>query len=147
MLSAAHRLVQQLGQVDPITQQFLTAAADTAPSRWQEKDQGIWEIRGAPRDFLYSKLMCWAALDCAIDIAPQLNAQHRAGEWAAARDEIRAAILEQRWSDTGPSPRPENAAQAALQRRRPVLGTRPRTGARPARSPRRSAARTWTRRT
>ena len=56
MLSAAHRLVQQLGQVDPITQQFLTAA-DTAASRWQEKDQGIWEIRGAPRDFLYSKLM------------------------------------------------------------------------------------------
>jgi GH15 family glucan-1,4-alpha-glucosidase len=35
----------------------------------------------------------------AIDIAPQLNARHRVGEWSAARDEIHAAILEQGWSD------------------------------------------------
>jgi GH15 family glucan-1,4-alpha-glucosidase len=99
LLGAAQRLVQQLGELDPVTQQFLTAAADTAARRWQEKDQGIWEIRGEPRDFLYSKLQCWAALDRAIDIASQLNAQHRAGEWAAARDEIRAAILDQGWSE------------------------------------------------
>jgi GH15 family glucan-1,4-alpha-glucosidase len=99
LLSAAQRLVQQLGQIDPVTQQFLTAAADTAARRWQEKDQGIWEIRGEPRHFLYSKLMCWAALNRAIDMAPQLKAQHRAGEWAAARDEIRATILEQGWSE------------------------------------------------
>jgi GH15 family glucan-1,4-alpha-glucosidase len=99
LLGAAQRLVQQLGKLDPVTQQFLIAAADTAASRWREKDQGIWEIRGEPRDFLYSKLQCWAALNRAIDIAPQLGAQHRAGEWATARDEIRAAILEQGWSE------------------------------------------------
>jgi GH15 family glucan-1,4-alpha-glucosidase len=99
LLDAAQRLVQQLGELDSVTQQFLTAAADTAAARWKEKDQGIWEIRGEPRHFLYSKLMCWSALNRAIDIAPQLNAPHRAGEWAAARDEIRAAILEQGWSE------------------------------------------------
>ena len=99
LLGAAQRLVQQLGELDPVTQRFLTAAADTAARRWMEKDQGIWEIRGEPRDFLYSKLQCWAALNRAIDIAPQLNAQHRVEEWAAARDEIRAAILDQGWSE------------------------------------------------
>ena len=99
LLGAAQRLVQQLGELDPVTQRFLIAAADTAARRWREKDQGIWEIRGEPRDFLYSKLQCWAALHRAIDIAPQLGAQHRAGEWATARDEIRAAILEQGWSE------------------------------------------------
>jgi len=99
LLGAAQRLVQQLGELDPVTQRFLAAAADTAANRWQEKDQGIWEIRGEPRDFLYSKLQCWAALDRAIDIAPQLGAQRRAGEWAGARDEIRAAILEHGWSE------------------------------------------------
>jgi hypothetical protein len=46
----------------PVTHQFLAAAADAAASRWNEKDQGIWEIRGEPRDFLYSKLMCRVAL-------------------------------------------------------------------------------------
>ena len=99
LLGAAQRLVEQLGELDPVTQQFLAAAADAAASRWNGKDQGIWEIRGEPRDFLYSKLMCWVALDRAIALAPQLGADHRVESWAAARDEIRAAILEHGWSE------------------------------------------------
>ncbi len=94
LLGAAQRLSDQLGELDPVTRQFLAAAADAAASRWHEKDQGIWEVRGEPRDFLYSKLMCWAALDRAIALAPQLGAADRVQRWAAARDEIRAAILE-----------------------------------------------------
>src|SRR5215469_6137871 len=99
LLGAAKRLVEQLGELDPITQRFLAAAADAAAARWKEKDQGIWEIRGEPRDFLYSKLMCWVALDRAIALAPQLRAEGRAADWAATRAEIRAAILEHGWSD------------------------------------------------
>ena len=99
LLGAAQRLVEQIGELDPITQRFLVAAADTAAARWKEKDQGIWEIRGEPRDFLYSKLMCWVALDRAIALARRLGAGDRAAQWAAARDEIRAAILENGWSD------------------------------------------------
>ena len=76
-----------------------TAAADTAAKRWTEKDQGIWEIRGEPRDFLYSKLMCWVALDRAIALAPELSAEHRVESRTAARDEIRAAILDHGWSE------------------------------------------------
>jgi alpha,alpha-trehalase len=99
LLGAAQRLVEQLGELDPVTRRFLTAAADTAASRWKEKDQGIWEIRGEPRDFLYSKLMCWVALDRAIALAPQLGADERVTSWTAVRDEIRAAILEHGWSE------------------------------------------------
>jgi alpha,alpha-trehalase len=99
LLGAAQRLVEQLGELDPVTRRFLAAAADTAAARWKEKDQGIWEIRGEPRDFLYSKLMCWVALDRAITLAPQLGAEERAAAWTAARDEIRAAILTRGWSE------------------------------------------------
>jgi alpha,alpha-trehalase len=99
LLGAAQRLVDRLGRLDPITQRFLTAAADTAAVRWREKDQGIWEIRGEPRDFLYSKLMCWVALDCAIALAGHLGAGNRVDDWAATRDDIRAAILERGWND------------------------------------------------
>jgi len=98
LLGAAQRLVDQLGQLDPVTRQFLTAAADAAVVRWQDKDQGIWEIRGEPRDFLYSKLMCWVAVDCAITLAGHLGAEGRVPGWQAARDEIRAAILSQGWN-------------------------------------------------
>jgi alpha,alpha-trehalase len=63
----------------PATRKFLVQLADTAVRRWQEKDQGIWEIRGEPRDFLYSKLMCWVALDRAVILADRLNASSRMG--------------------------------------------------------------------
>ena len=99
LLLAAQRLVDQLGELDPVTRRFLAAAADTAAARWREKDQGIWEIRGEPRDFLYSKLMCWVALDRAIALAGHLGAEDRVTDWAAARDEIRAAILERGWNE------------------------------------------------
>jgi alpha,alpha-trehalase len=99
LLGAAQRLVEQLGELDPITRQFLIAAAETAAVRWKEKDQGIWEIRGEPRDFLYSKLMCWVALDRAIALAEPLGAKDRVEGWTAAREEIRMAIFEHGWSD------------------------------------------------
>jgi alpha,alpha-trehalase len=99
LLAAAQRLVYHLGELDPVTRRFLTAVADTAASRWREKDQGIWEIRGEPRDFVYSKLMCWVALDRAIALAGQLGAEDRVDGWAAARDDIRAAIAERGWSE------------------------------------------------
>jgi GH15 family glucan-1,4-alpha-glucosidase len=99
LLGAAQRLVDQLGELDPVTMRFLAAAADTAAARWREKDQGIWEIRGEPRDFLYSKLMCWVALDCAIGLASHLGAEDRVADWGTARDEIRAAILTRGWNE------------------------------------------------
>jgi GH15 family glucan-1,4-alpha-glucosidase len=99
LLDAAQRLVDRLGDLDSVTQGFLAAAADTAASRWREKDQGIWEIRGEPRDFLYSKLMCWVALDRAIALAGHLGAEDRVPDWSAARGEIRSAILERGWNE------------------------------------------------
>jgi len=100
LLGAAQRLDQQLGRVDAATRGFLVAAADTAARRWREKDQGIWEIRGEPRDFLYSKLMCWVALDRAVALANLLGAEDRVEAWTAARDEIGAAILQHGWSES-----------------------------------------------
>jgi GH15 family glucan-1,4-alpha-glucosidase len=98
LLGAAQRLVDQLGRLDAPTRSFLAEAADTAAARWREKDQGIWEVRGAPRDFVYSKLLCWVALDRAIALADRLDATDRVDKWTATRDQIRAAILERGWS-------------------------------------------------
>jgi GH15 family glucan-1,4-alpha-glucosidase len=99
LLGAAWRLADQLGEMEPVTRRFLATTADTAAARWREKDHGIWEIRGQPKDFVYSKLMCWVALDRAIALAGHLGAEDRVSDWAAARDEIRTAILEQGWNE------------------------------------------------
>jgi GH15 family glucan-1,4-alpha-glucosidase len=99
LLGAVHRLREQIGQLHPDTAAFLTAVADTALSRWQEPDHGIWEMRDAPRHFLHSKLLCWVALDRAIDLAGLLGADPATvGRWTAGRDAIRRAILEQGWN-------------------------------------------------
>ena len=81
------------------TRQFFVQLADTAARRWQEKDQGIWELRGEPRDFLYSKLMCWVALDRAASLADRLDASNRVEAWKQTQDHIRDAILTKGWSE------------------------------------------------
>jgi GH15 family glucan-1,4-alpha-glucosidase len=83
----------------PATRRFFVQLADTASRRWQEKDQGIWEVRGDPRDFLYSKLMCWVALDRAAALADRLDASDRVEAWKQTQDQIREAILTRGWSD------------------------------------------------
>lgn len=99
LLSAAYRLRDQLGEIDEVTRNFLVEVADAAAAYWQQPDQGIWEVRGGPRDFLYSKLMCWVALDRAIGFAATLDARDRIDAWTTTREQIRSAILERGWSE------------------------------------------------
>ena len=67
--------------------------ADEAAARWREPDHGIWEVRGGPRHFFYSKLMCWVALDRAVKLAARSGHRDEIGRWSKARDEIRRAVL------------------------------------------------------
>ncbi len=99
LLGAVHRLQDVLGEFDDTTMRFLVALADAAADVWRETDQGIWEVRDEPRHYLYSKLMCWVALDRAIAMASRLGAEGRLERWEAERAEIRAAILNEGWND------------------------------------------------
>lgn len=60
---------------------------------WQEPDSGIWEVRGDERHFVYSKVMCWVALDRGIRAAEQLNLEADLPRWRLVRDQIRTDIL------------------------------------------------------
>jgi GH15 family glucan-1,4-alpha-glucosidase len=62
-------------------------------AHWQECDDGIWEVRGGQRHFVYSKVMCWVALDRGIKAAQQLNLEADLQRWCLIRDQIRADIL------------------------------------------------------
>ena len=99
LLDAASRLAEPLKQFDDDTQRFLVNVADAAATKWKGADQGIWEIRGDPQHFLYSKLMCWVALDRAIELADRIGAPDRVAGWKETREEISSAILEQGWSE------------------------------------------------
>jgi GH15 family glucan-1,4-alpha-glucosidase len=99
LLGAAHRLAEHITVMDDDLRGFLVALADSAAHRWQEPDHGIWEVRGEPRHFLYSKVMCWVALDRAIKLAGRLDALDRVEGWTATRDEIREAVVHAGWND------------------------------------------------
>jgi GH15 family glucan-1,4-alpha-glucosidase len=97
LVGAAHRLREQV-ELSPIQREFISEVADAAASRWEMTDNGIWEVRGEPRPFVYSKLMCWTALDRAIELAPLLGAQDRLAHWSEVREAIRHRILDEGWS-------------------------------------------------
>ena len=99
LLGAAHRLPDQLAALHPVGRRFLADLADIAAARWCEADQGMWEVRGEPRHFLYSKLMCWVALDRAIALADRLDARDRVDRWTVTRDAIAEAILTRGWNE------------------------------------------------
>jgi GH15 family glucan-1,4-alpha-glucosidase len=63
----------------------------------------MWESRDRPRHYVSSKVMCWLALDRAIDLADRLGPGADIKRWTASRDEIRTAILERAWSESAGS--------------------------------------------
>ena len=99
VLDAAHLLRGQLGELPGPTQQLLVALADRAVLAWQEPDAGMWEARDQQRHYVSSKVLCWVALDRAIELAPALGAESKVGRWAAARQEVRAAVQDRAWSE------------------------------------------------
>jgi len=99
VLDAVFRFREQITEFEPHTVELLSGMADAAAVAWSEPGQGVWEVRGEPRHFLHSKLMCWVALDRAVRLAGQLGVPQRAAGWAEAAEVVRAAILEQGWSE------------------------------------------------
>jgi alpha,alpha-trehalase len=72
----------------PIIKRQVNAALD----RWREPDRGIWEVRGEPKHFTSSKLMCWVAADRGARLA-RIRADDATGSiWQEAADEIHADI-------------------------------------------------------
>jgi alpha,alpha-trehalase len=99
LLGAAAELSGHIDTIDEDTRRFLIACAETAATAWRNKDQGIWEIRGDPQHFVYSKVMCWAALDRAIALSDLLQASERVEDWKRRRDEIRETVLREAWNE------------------------------------------------
>jgi len=73
---------------------LLRGMVERAGEHWQEPGSGIWEVRGGPQDFLYGKLMCWAALDCGIRLTEEHQLDAPLDHWRQTRQAIRRAILE-----------------------------------------------------
>ncbi|MFY9890106.1 MAG: glycoside hydrolase family 15 protein [Streptosporangiaceae bacterium] len=94
--------------MEAIALYFENAAAEIGPVAWQavcklvenalavvsDPDRGIWEVRGKPRHFTASKVMCWVAVDRGAKLARGRGEDELADKWRAEADKIHADICE-----------------------------------------------------
>ena len=99
VLGAAAQLSEHIDTIDEDTRRFLIACAEAAAASWTEKDRGIWEVRGDPQHFVYSKVMCWVALDRAIALSDLLHTEDRVDSWKQQRDQIWETVIREAWSN------------------------------------------------
>ncbi|MEZ4341672.1 MAG: glycoside hydrolase family 15 protein [Nitrospirales bacterium] len=76
----------------------LTRLIDWVCDHWQVEDHGVWEFRGQPREFLYSRLFCWVAIDRGIRLAKQRSFPGAIGRWERVRDEIYQEVMQDFWN-------------------------------------------------
>ena len=77
----------------------LAEIADLVCGIWRRPDAGIWEVRSEPLHFTQSKMMCWVALDRAIDLAEHdVLPKAHIDAWRAERDGIRDFVERECWS-------------------------------------------------
>ncbi len=87
---------------DPISHagwQELQRILEWLGKNWQRPDEGIWEVRGGPREFLHSRLMCWVAFDRALRLAQKRSLSGPLEGWQRSRDAIRHDIFANFWDD------------------------------------------------
>ncbi|MBV8304035.1 MAG: glycoside hydrolase family 15 protein [Acidimicrobiia bacterium] len=80
---------------------ILARQVESAITHWREPDNGIWEVRGAPRHFTSSKMMCWVAADRGVRLARMRGEPETAERWRAAADEIHADVCGHAVDDRG----------------------------------------------
>ena len=75
----------------------LVRLVDWVTDHWQLPDEGVWEVRGGRQEFLYSRLMCWVAVDRAIRLADRRSFPYPYERWRETRDEIYEDIYTNFW--------------------------------------------------
>lgn len=92
LIQAAFDFVHAGGQLAVEERSLLVLLGETVCQLWRQPDHGIWETRGAPRHFVFSKLMCWVAIDHLIALKDVGVLRAPDGRFRRERQGIRTAI-------------------------------------------------------
>ncbi|HEY5043272.1 MAG TPA: glycoside hydrolase family 15 protein [Verrucomicrobiae bacterium] len=85
------------GEVSYEFWEHLVKLVDWVCVNWQRPDDSIWEVRGGSKPFLYSRVLCWVAIDRGLQLAQRLSYPAPIVEWRKARDEIYRNIHDKFW--------------------------------------------------
>jgi len=71
---------------------LVSVIADYVADHWQDLDRGIWEVRGPEHAFVYSRVMCWVALDRALRMTGAHTTPERRARWSSIAERIRQDV-------------------------------------------------------
>jgi GH15 family glucan-1,4-alpha-glucosidase len=98
LLDAIYIYDKHGGQISYDFWMNITRIVEWVCRNWGKPDAGIWEVRGGRREFLYSKVLCWVALDRAITLARERSFPAPLVRWHRIRDEIYQHIFSRYWN-------------------------------------------------
>jgi GH15 family glucan-1,4-alpha-glucosidase len=99
VMYAFHHVLSRLGRDGDQSFAMLRSMLEHLEQIWQEPDEGIWETRGGPQHFTYSKLMAWVAFDRAIKAAGKLHANAPVERWQKLRAKIHEEICSRGYNE------------------------------------------------
>ncbi len=85
--------------LDARMRSLIVSFMDHVEKRWQDPDEGLWEVRGPPRHFVHSKVMSWVAADRALRLARVMGLRSREPRWRLMRDLVRREVCERGWDE------------------------------------------------
>ncbi len=94
LLDSVYLHVRSRDHLDDRRWPMLKHQVDAALTHWRDRDQGLWEVRGAPQHFTASKVLCWVALDRGARLAELRGETDDVVRWRRAADEIHADVCE-----------------------------------------------------
>lgn len=78
---------------------YLRRLTNWVCGHWHDKDEAIWEVRGGRRSYVFSKMMCWVAVDRAIRLASKRSLPADWQRWIKVRDQIYQSVMQRGWSE------------------------------------------------
>ena len=100
VIESIHSLLALHGEIPEEAWELVCTLAEMAIENWRRRDRGVWEVRGEEQHFVYSKVLCWAALDTAAFIAAAVEQRRHYRRWSQTAFLIKTEVLDLGWSES-----------------------------------------------
>ena len=99
VIASIHSLLILEGEIPEEAWELVCSLAEMVMENWRRRDRGVWEVRGEEQHFVYSKVLCWAALNTAAYIAAAVEQRRHYRRWTQIAFDIKTEVLDLGWSE------------------------------------------------
>ena len=112
VIASIHSLLVLHGEIPEEAWNLVCSLAEDVVNNWRRRDRGVWEVRGGMQHFVYSKMLCWVAMDTAAYIAAAVEQRGFYRRWSQVAYDIKSELLDLGWSESKQAFRQHYASDA-----------------------------------